>query len=511
MYQDNELEIFAIVKDSLNGKDILDGLLQLYINNTNSSYRPINATLLSSEFSWFSFDFVGNFEPGNYNGTIKFIHQDYFIAEEKINITILAKKNIQIQILSNYSRTELLEGQSYIFTALIQGEPVDIINQTVIFRFIIWESSSQSYVKTIRAITDENGRANVQFYIPPGTKSINLEVIFEGTNMLNSSSSLPIEISILSKEEFLKHEIIKYGLIGLVIVSLFAFIRVEQKRKEKARLREWQAVYNIYLDALNVYQIMVIHKASGVDLISSSYSSTKLDDTLVSGFLTAFASFGEELKESKEAGAGKNGADNNRINSEIKFRKENAKKHKDITQDLNNTGIIEGEKSGKSQKDLIPEQVMDYGSLKIYMAEGNLIRLVLILNDTPSERLKSKARSAVQILEEKYSPKLENWDGKREFGGMIPIIEKELNLDLIFPIKINEEQLKSGNIKLGKLERAIIDTARLLIQSDLPEKELSIQKLLNYFTTIRNISKLQAFWVIYQLKQKNIFVPTTPS
>ncbi|MHA1869425.1 MAG: hypothetical protein ACTSXF_00615, partial [Promethearchaeota archaeon] len=229
------------------------------------------------------------------------------------------------------------------------------------------------------------------------------------------------------------------------------------------------------------------------------------------GFLTAFASFGEELKESKEAGAGKNGADNNRINSEIKFRKENAKKHKDITQDLNNTGIIEGEKSGKSQKDLIPEQVMDYGSLKIYMAEGNLIRLVLILNDTPSERLKSKARSAVQILEEKYSPKLENWDGKREFGGMIPIIEKELNLDLIFPIKINEEQLKSGNIKLGKLERAIIDTARLLIQSDLPEKELSIQKLLNYFTTIRNISKLQAFWVIYQLKQKNIFVPTTPS
>ncbi|MHA1340939.1 MAG: hypothetical protein ACTSRZ_13365 [Promethearchaeota archaeon] len=85
---------------------------------------------------------------------------------------------------------------------------------------------------------------------------------------------------------------------------------------------------------------------------------------------------------------------------------------------------------------------------------------------------------------------------------MIPIIEKELNLDLLFPIKINEEQLKSGNMRLKKLERAIINTAKLLIQS---EKELSIQKLLNYFTTIRNISKLQAFWAIYQLKQKNIY------
>jgi len=214
---------------------------------------------------------------------------------------------------------------------------------------------------------------------------------------------------------------------------------------EEEKLRD---LFEKYHDALNIIHILVIHKLSGITVYSESYTTERIDPSLVSGFLQAITSFGSEI-------------------------------------------------SGTEHSDL---RLLEYQDFKISIQDGPLTRTALILKQEPSQRLLEIQKHFVRFFDTKFQDELQNFKGAIDpFLSTGELVDEFFEISLSFPHEVQEKQVFKNRDRLSAKEFAGINIARGL------GRQFQLSTLLERTSKELLISQLEAFSIIYALKAKEIF------
>ncbi len=215
-------------------------------------------------------------------------------------------------------------------------------------------------------------------------------------------------------------------------LSLRSYILLPRKRKKEAELL---AKTQRFKDLKNIQAIVVIHRLSGIPIYSKSYSILeKHKKELFAGFIQAITMIGEEFAE------------------------------KEITK----SETSQAEKSYGVQKMI----ELNFKQFYCLIADIEDIRVVFILKERSSERLKSELSNLVLALNLKLSAELENWDGALDdFEIIVPQIINEY-----FDLYYKESFRLSGDIniitmkkekKLTKMEMRVVNVLQSMSKDNL--------------------------------------------
>ncbi|MFW9936802.1 MAG: hypothetical protein ACFFD5_04090 [Candidatus Thorarchaeota archaeon] len=185
----------------------------------------------------------------------------------------------------------------------------------------------------------------------------------------------------------------------LGILSLRSYVFIPRKRKKVSKLLSRTQRYK---DLKNIQAIVVIHKLSGIPLYSKSYSILeKQKKELFSGFIQAITTIGEEI-----AGKGQ------------------------INEDSEEITVVEK----------ILE--LDFKYFDCLICDQGDIRIVLVLKEKASDRLKEIIVNFSMGLTLELSREIENWDGSLDmFEALIPpILENYIELFYKEPFELNSPE-----------------------------------------------------------------------
>ncbi len=193
------------------------------------------------------------------------------------------------------------------------------------------------------------------------------------------------------------------------ILSLRSYVLLPLKRKKEAELLSRTQKFR---DLKNIQAIVVIHKLSGIPIFSKSYSILeKHKKELFSGFIQAITMIGEEFVE------------------------------KEVTK----PEIAHPEKGYGVQKMI----ELNFKQFYCLIVDVEDIRVVFILKEKSSDRLKSEISNLVLALNLKLSKELENWDGALDdFEILVPEILNEY-----FELYYKESFKLSSTINLITLKK----------------------------------------------------------
>lgn len=229
------------------------------------------------------------------------------------------------------------------------------------------------------------------------------------------------------------------AVIGVSLGSYMGITKIRENR-EQARQKMKKRAYDI----LNLQDIIVIAKDSGLNVYEEHYSGRKVDATLISGFLDAIRSFGIELTGAKQQ-----------------------------TQTIS----------------------LEYKKSIVIMSEYKNFRLILIMNDKPSSDFLEDLNELSRDIEENYGEKIKatSYDTKL-FLGIHDLILRNLDTSFISPLKIRE----SDQMELTTSERIILFKAKSFMKKNnldyffisflIPEEEIEYEEIKAIFSLIeRNI------------------------
>ncbi|MFX1322718.1 MAG: hypothetical protein ACFFAQ_13860 [Promethearchaeota archaeon] len=256
------------------------------------------------------------------------------------------------------------------------------------------------------------------------------------------------------------------GILGAL--SLRSYVIVPRKRKKESKLL---ARTQRFKDLSNIQTIVVINKISGIPLFSQSYSILeKHKKELFSGFIQAITTIGEEI-------VGKD------LNSEV------------------------GESESKMQpKERILELDFRYFYCLVFDKED--IRIVFVLKEKASERLKEQIMHLSLGLTLQLSEHIENWDGSLDqFEYLVPpIIKDYIELYYKEPFVINKP------IPVAKLrkesELSTMETRVLNVIYSIAKNKSEF--LLDYVVeSVHEHNKNKIIDALESLIQKKIIIPKT--
>ncbi|MFW9952032.1 MAG: hypothetical protein ACFFKA_18080, partial [Candidatus Thorarchaeota archaeon] len=253
---------------------------------------------------------------------------------------------------------------------------------------------------------------------------------------------------ILFMDNFLTY--LPYIIIGTVVIAAALTARTIRNSKLK---RFWAGEAMILDDLVKISYIMIIHKEVGVSIFNKQISLEDIDSDLISGFLQAISQFRSEIKKGSIATKGK-------------------------------------------------EFEMDYGDFKIVIADGDYVRVALILDGSPSEKLKDNLWLFTEDFEKRFTPHLKAFTGElTAFRTADDLIEKHFNITLVYPLQLGKH---AGVIKLKGLEKALVEVAE---QIQKERKFFFISSLLNFALAGRKASRDEIISAIIDLKRKGLIIP----
>ncbi|MFX0139741.1 MAG: hypothetical protein ACFFDN_39240, partial [Candidatus Hodarchaeota archaeon] len=289
--------------------------------------------------------------------------------EDTINAEIGATINIQINLMEPSTNNSI--ENAYITYSWDYG--IGTINETI-------PGMYQASIKL-----PENLRGNYKF---------NLIITPEDPFYKTTKYSFIVIIGepIISEDGFLGY--LLWIIIGVLvsiasalgILSLRSYVFMPRKRRKESELL---AKTQRFKDLNNIQAIVIIHKLSGIPIYSKSYSILeKHKKELFSGFIQAITTIGEEFSE---------------------------------------RGITELEPT-ELEKSYGAEKIIELDFKQFYCLITDIedIRVVFILKERSSERLKSQVSALALALNLKLSEELEMWDGSLDkFELIIPKIINE--------------------------------------------------------------------------------------
>lgn len=298
-----------------------------------------------------------------------------------------------------------------------------------------------------------------------GTYTFDLIITPDGSTYETTQTSFVVVISepIVDKPE--NPNYLLWSIIGILIsivgvlgaLSYRTYFYMPKKRKIEAKLI---AKTQRFKDIKNVQAIVVIHRLSGIPIYSQSYSILeKHKKELFSGFIQAITMIGEEFAE-------KDG--------------------------------IDGESTDK-QKGYGVEKMMELDFKQFYclIADIEDLRVVIILEERSSERLKEQLSHLILALNLKLSEELENWDGSLDkFQILIPEILNEY-----FELYYKDSFKLASNINLLTLKK----------DKNLSKMEMRVINVVQSISKDNIISNLNSIVDLVHEENKNLIIEAIES
>jgi hypothetical protein len=329
------------------------------------------------------------------------------------------------------------------------GKPLP--NIEVIFEVL--NANNITIYEATAGTTDEGIAITSLNFVSTGTK-YSIRARFAEEGMYTSAEIVSGYIKVASEfslfmERFTQY--LPYIIIGLAAAIIFVSVR--QFKHSKLR-RIWAGEAIILDDLLKIAFIMIIDKVGGLSIYDKKISLEGLDSDLISGFLQAISQFRTEIK-------------------------------KDAT----------GSTKGKGFE-------MDYYDFKIVITDGDYVRVALILEGVPSNKLKESQWAFTEHFERRFETELKNFNGDvRPFRVADDLIEKHFNITLVYPLQLGKHY---GIIKLKGLEKALAEVAE---QIQKERKFFFISSLLNFGLAGRKASRDEIISTIISLKRKGLIIP----
>ena len=240
--------------------------------------------------------------------------------------------------------------------------------------------------------------------------------------------------------------------ILIAIAGITIFVTVRHHRMSKLR-RFWAGEALILDDLLKISYLLIINKDAGVTIFNKQISM-ELDSDLIGGFLTAISQFRSELK-----------------------------------------------------KDAIPKSAdkgieMDYYDFKIVITDGTYVRVALILDEIPSERLKENQWEFTRRFEMKHQAILKDFTGDiRPYKETDELVDRIFNIRLMYPLQLAKHWEFT---KLSKLEKALVEVG---LEMQKERNFIFASSLLSYGLAGRKASRDQIISTILDLKRRGILIP----
>ncbi len=244
-----------------------------------------------------------------------------------------------------------------------------------------------------------------------------------------------------------------FGIVIAVIVSAgflttiisYKVIHRSRRRVEAERL----GITDKLRDLLSLDYLIVLDKKSGIDLYEASFGGFKMDPTLVSGFLSAINSFGQEITRNDE---------------------------------------------GQVTK-------LEYEKLKIVMSEYEDFRIAVIMKEAPSGGMVAMIDQLSKEIREKYGKLLKKFDGEiTGFQGIKELVEKNLHVSIVSPMRVGQTNAAG----LSAAENTLLSRAKEQTRGG-----INGCFLVKHLFAGRDFDS-KAVSALFTLVERKIFVPATP-
>jgi hypothetical protein len=247
--------------------------------------------------------------------------------------------------------------------------------------------------------------------------------------------------------------------IGIVTGTIFVVYRSLILPRRRRRIESLKVLYQKLSDVENLQYLLILTKDGGIPCFSKSLADVPIDETLISGFLSAISSFGREIGK--------------KINDSV-------------------GGLEE----------------LSYRQFKIILNEGDYVRVALLLIKRPSETIKQNLKKFNTVFEEVYEERLKNFKGAVfEDVPVTKMIEEVFEADLLYPHQIVEtkvsEYLKTSTP--NNVDKKIIVLAR----GEEFESNFYLRDLINHLRT-KGIEDIKSFDSIQKLKSDKVVFAINP-
>jgi hypothetical protein len=312
-----------------------------------------------------------------------------------VSTSILQQKQTQILLLTS-STFQDFSGKYSFTVKIIDENSIGLENQNV---FFILKDDQNNIIGNYSAKTNPEGIASALIEFN-ATGNYRIDVIFP-------SAGIYASVSLSGNDNIISVRIVDYSMLfidylpqillalGIIIASAFAFHRTVIRPKQIRHQNALREIHRRFADVENIQYILIIHKDAGVPVFSRAFTEIPIDETLVSGFLSAINSFGAEIG----AKVGQSQAPG------------------DVKSTDMSTGLEE----------------LAYGMFKIAVFEGQFVRSAILLLKSASPSLKALMKQFNTEFEKEYH------DDVEQFTGQIPdpepimeIVERILHADLLY-------------------------------------------------------------------------------
>ena len=324
-----------------------------------------------------------------------------------------------------------------------------LIGELIILKINLTEPDTEIYVESATVFYEWEFGTGYFDYLGYGTYELELKLPenIKGNHKMDLTISKEDSIYMTTEYSFIititeKVEIpsntlvwfIVYGLLGIIgifgIISLRTYVYLPRKRKKESELL---ARTQRYKDVMNIEAILISIRKSGLNVYSKNYFSLKkFQNELLSGFVQAITLISDEIIGEK--------------NME-KFSIETPEHLKGIEKIIN----------------------LDFKYFNFLICDFKDIRIIFILKEKASERLKTQTAELLSALDLKFSHQFKNWGGiLNEFNQSLPpLLDEYLHLYYKEYFKLNT--LKEINrIKregdLSKIELRLFNVIRSMIK-----------------------------------------------
>jgi hypothetical protein len=240
--------------------------------------------------------------------------------------------------------------------------------------------------------------------------------------------------------------IIILGAITVGLVSFVAYKRIHSHQRTKL-----EKFLSKCTDISIINNIIVIDSKSGIDIFSQSFGGSKLDTSLISGFLQAISNFGMTISEA-------------------------AKESRTLN--------------------------IEYKDSIVMQTEFVNLKLIVTLKENPSANFKFIMEDLAYDIYKQYGTEIDKFAGiLKPFKNMNVLIEKHLNVSFLYPLIVKQ----NPKVKLSMSEKEMVNRALAFMK----------EQKFNYFYSLylmpENTCSPKDYKTIFTLIEKGIFQPKNES
>lgn len=428
---------------------IYQSLLTKYIEEVNESGQIFYRIL-------FDYTIVDTF-TGNLNISVIFIGTTQIAADSTDkSISITVKLGTTLQIITQVP-SQIYTGEYYISVNITDSLGNPLVGHSILFEIL---DSSGNVIFNTTSVSNSEGiaSASLRFLFTGAEYSIQVRFAEKGiyTGSVKVSEDIRVVDTFIVFLDYLPYILL---VVGIFIAALFTYQRAYLIPKRRRYRESLRLMYQTMADVENIQYILILTK-EGVPLFSKSMSEVPIDETLVSGFLSAISSFGVEIGGKMEAGNG---------------------------------GFLEE---------------LAYQQFKIILSEGKFARTALLLLKRPSQRIKGKLKEFNGKFEEKFRSELERFTGRIfEEMTVLSIVEEVFQVDLLYPYRLISHRAEDYQKSLKKTDVKKVTIDYIMIENE--NEPFYLQDLISSLK-IFGIDETQSFDAVQKLKNENICFAINP-